>query len=205
MTNHGQSLAGLALPALLACPPRERPGRPYPNVIRAIDVADRDGGVEVAIRGHARRPATRSSSCRIRRGWWSTSREPTSPASASPCRSARGGVRLVSTAQYKDEKSTVGRVVIALDGRRATRSPRRGETVRVKVLPASASATPASPQRLPQGAAPAVGRARTGPSVARERRAVRRDPHPVAAPPTTSSPAGSTRPRSSTPPAPSPA
>ena len=50
MRNHSQIVAGIALAGLLAWPASGGAAPPGPNVIRAVDVADRDGSVEEEIR-----------------------------------------------------------------------------------------------------------------------------------------------------------
>ena len=138
MRNHSQIVAGLALAGLLAWPAPGAAGPPVPNVIRAVDVADRDGAVEVEIR------ATRAPSYTVfklqdpPRLVVDVSGGDVSGV-ASPIRVDRGGVASVSTAQYQDEKTSVGRVVIGLDASSRYEVSPQGETVRVKVLPGIAS------------------------------------------------------------------
>ncbi len=154
MRNHSQIVAGLALAGLLALPAPGAAGPPVPNVIRAVDVADRDGGVEVDIR------ATRAPSYTVfklqdpPRLVIDVSGGDVSGV-ASPVRVDRGGVASVSTAQYQDEKTSVGRVVIGLDASARYEVAPQGETVRVKVLPgvATRDVQPAAP--VAQAAAPA--------------------------------------------------
>ena len=155
MRNHSQIVAGLALAGLLVLPAPGAAGPPVPNVIRTVDVVDRDGGVEVEIR------ATRAPSYTVfklqdpPRLVVDVSGGDVSGV-ASPVRVDRGGVASVSTAQYQDEKTSVGRVVIALDPSARYEVAPQGETVRVKVLTgvASRDAQPAAPP-VAQAAAPA--------------------------------------------------
>ena len=53
---------------------------------------------------------------------------------ASPVEVGKAGVIAVSTAQYKDERSAVGRVIVALEGARRYEVTPRGDAVVVKVL-----------------------------------------------------------------------
>ena len=156
MRNHSQIVAGIALAGLLAWPLSGGAAPPGPNVIRAVDVADRDGSVEVEIR------ATRAPSYTVFKlqdpprlvvdvSGGDVSGVP------SPIRVDRGGVASVSTAQYQDEKTSVGRIVIALDSAARYEVAPQGDTVRVKVLAGAAAreAAPAPVAPAPQ-AAPAV-------------------------------------------------
>src|SRR5512137_2903003 len=167
MRNHSQIVAGLALAGLLAWPAPGAAGPPVPNVIRAVDVADGEGGVEVEIR------ATRAPSYTVfklqdpPRLVVDVSGGDVSGV-ASPVRVDRGGVVAVSTAQYQDEKTSVGRVVIGLDASARYEVAPLGETVRVTVLPGLASrdgqpaaqaaplAAAPTPEPLPAAPAPAV-------------------------------------------------
>ena len=148
MRNHSQIVAGIALAGLLAWPASGGAAPPGPNVIRAVDVADRDGSVEVEIR------ASRAPSYTVFK-----LQDPTRlvvdvsggdvSGVASPIRVDRGGVASVSTAQYQDEKTSVGRIVIALDSAARYEVSPQGDTVRVKVL------TGAAPREAIQAQAPA--------------------------------------------------
>src|SRR5512137_172554 len=138
MRNHSQIVAGIVLAGLLAWPLSGGAAPPVPNVIRAVDVADGEGGVEVEIR------ATRAPSYTVfklqdpPRLVVDVSGGDVSGV-ASPVRVDRGGVVAVSTAQYQDEKTSVGRVVIGLDASARYEVAPLGETVRVTVLPGLAS------------------------------------------------------------------
>jgi type IV pilus assembly protein PilQ len=130
-----------------------------PNAIRAVDVADRDGALELTIQG-SRAPS------------YSVFKLQDPPrlvvdlagadvsGVASPVTVAKGGVLSVSTAQYQDERSAVGRVIVALDGPRRYEVTPRGDAVVVRVLgpdaaPAAAHAAvavpvaPPAPERKP--------------------------------------------------------
>jgi len=83
MQIHSQIVAGIALAGLLAWPDPGAAAPPVTNVIRTVDVADRDGAVEVEIR------ATRAPSYTVFKlqdppGSSSTSRAATSPALPRP-------------------------------------------------------------------------------------------------------------------------
>ncbi len=138
MRNPIQILAGIAVAGLLAWPDPGAAGPPAQNVIRSVDVADRDGSVEVEIR------ATRAPSYTVFK-LQDPPRLVVDVAGGdvsgvtSPVRVDRGGVASVSTAQYQDDKTSVGRVVIGLDAASRYEVSPQGETVRVKVLPGLAS------------------------------------------------------------------
>src|SRR5512137_59145 len=158
MRNHSQIVAGIVLAGLLAWPLSGGAAPPGPNVIRAVEVADRDGSVEVEIR------ATRAPSYTVfklqdpPRLVVDVSGGDVSGV-ASPVRVDRGGVASVSTAQYQDEKTSVGRVVIGLDASARYEVSPQGDTVRVKVLPGVASrhVQPPVPPAAPAVASPAPG------------------------------------------------
>jgi len=145
MRNHSQIVAGIALAGLLAWPESGGAAPPGPNVIRAVEVADRDGSVEVEIR------ATRAPSYTVFK-LQDPPRLVVDVAGgdvsgvASPVRVDRGGVASVSTAQYQDEKTSVGRIVIALDSAARYEVSPQGDTVRVKILAGAAVREAASAQ-----------------------------------------------------------
>lgn len=154
MRNHSQIVAGIALVGLLAWPGPGAAGPPASNVVRAVDVADRDGSVEVEIR------ATRAPSYTVfklqdpPRLVVDVSNGDVSGV-ASPIRVDRGGVGSVSTAQYQDDKTSVGRVVITLDAAARYEVSPQGEVVRVKVLPGVAAQDGRAPSSAPVALAPA--------------------------------------------------
>jgi type IV pilus assembly protein PilQ len=143
-----QSLAGLALAGLLASPARaaESP-RPAANQIRAIDVSDGAAPLELAIRG-SRPPSYTVFKLQDPPRLVVDLAGADVSGVASPLAVHRGGVVEVTTAQYKDERSAVGRIIIALDASARYEVAPRGESVVVKVTgaegaPAStATATP---------------------------------------------------------------
>ncbi|HZZ85688.1 MAG TPA: type IV pilus secretin PilQ [Anaeromyxobacteraceae bacterium] len=120
-----------------------------PNAIRAIDVADRAGAVEIDIRG------TRAPSYTV----FKLQDPPRLVLDlagadvsqlASPIAVGKDGVLAITTAQYKDEKSSVGRVVVALEqGARYEVGP-RGDAVTVKVTRGEALAAPAPVKAAPE-------------------------------------------------------
>jgi len=152
MNHHYQRLACLTLWGALAVASPARAAEP--NAIQAIDVADLDGGVELSIRG-SRPPSYTVFKLQdpprlvVDLAGADVSRL------AGPIQVGRGGVLGVTSAQYKDDRSAVGRVIVALDGARRYEVAPRGDAVVVKVLPeATADAAPA-----PAPAAPAVAAA----------------------------------------------
>ena len=131
MTNLLKSLFGLALCALLAPvnavaeAPRSSPAA---NVIQGIHVSDVADGIELEIRG------TRSPSYTVFKlqdpprlvvdlAGADVSRV------ATPVSVGKAGVREVTTAQYQDARSSVGRVIIALEGAAKYEVAARGEAV----------------------------------------------------------------------------
>ncbi|HEX9291515.1 MAG TPA: AMIN domain-containing protein, partial [Anaeromyxobacteraceae bacterium] len=143
MTIHLKSLVGLALCALVA-PSRSAAEAPRAvraaNVIQGIGVSDAAGGVELEIRG------TRAPSYTVFK-----LQDPPRlvvdlagadiSAVATPVPVGKAGVREVTTAQYKDDKSSVGRVIIALEGAAKYEVAPRGDAVVVKVASGEAMAT----------------------------------------------------------------
>jgi type IV pilus assembly protein PilQ len=132
-------LAGIVLSGALAVSAPSRAAET--NVIRAIDVAEKDGAVELAIQG------TRAPSYTVFK-LQDPPRLVVDLAGAdvsqvtSPLEVGKAGVIAVSTAQYKDERSAVGRVIVALEGARRYEVAPRGDAVVVKVLGESATPTP---------------------------------------------------------------
>jgi type IV pilus assembly protein PilQ len=131
----------LAAGTLVAAPARAGAAAAVENAIRGIDVAERGGAVEVDIQG------TRAPSYTVFK-----LRDPPRlvvdiaggdvSAVASPMPVAKGGVLSVSTAQYKDEKSAVGRVILALEAAARYEVTPRGESVVVRVHQGDADASP---------------------------------------------------------------
>jgi type IV pilus assembly protein PilQ len=138
MRTHPKPLAGVVLWGVLAVAARTSAAEP--NVIRAIDVAERDGAVELAIQG------TRAPSYTV----FKLQDPPRLVVDlagadvsqlASPVEVGRAGVVAVSTAQYKDERSAVGRVIVALEGPRRYEVTPRGDAVVVRVHGEAPTAT----------------------------------------------------------------
>ncbi|HTP52601.1 MAG TPA: type IV pilus secretin PilQ [Anaeromyxobacteraceae bacterium] len=161
MRNHSQ-IAGLALFGLLAAtaPPGPAWAAPSsPNVIRAVDVSDRDGAVELDIHG-SRAPSYTVFKLQDPVRLVVDVAGGDVSGVASPIRVDRGGVAAVTTAQYQDERSSVGRVVIGLDATARYEVTPRGDSVVVKILPAvtaSAASAPAAehaPAAVPAPAEP---------------------------------------------------
>jgi type IV pilus assembly protein PilQ len=130
-------LAGLALCALLAptAPLAEPPRAGAANVIQGIGVSDAAGGVELEIRG------TRAPSYTVFK-----LQDPPRlvvdlagadvSALSAPVAVGKGGVREVTTAQYQDERSAVGRVIVALEAGARYEVMPRDRAVVVKVAAA---------------------------------------------------------------------
>jgi type IV pilus assembly protein PilQ len=142
--THRKLLAGIVVWGALAAAPRAA----EPNVIRAIDVAEREGAVELSIQG------TRAPSYTV----FKLQDPPRLVVDlagadvskvASPLEVGKAGVVAVSTAQYKDERSVVGRVIVALDGTRRYEVTPRGDAVVVRVLGDTAATASAAPAPAP--------------------------------------------------------
>jgi type IV pilus assembly protein PilQ len=140
MRTGWKTILGFALCALLAParPSAEAARSSTGNAVQRIAVADVPGGVELEIR------ATRPPSYTVFK-----LQDPPRlvldlagadvSGVASPVEVGKAGVKEVTTAQYSDDKSLVGRVVIALDGAPRYEVSARGESVVVKVEPAPAA------------------------------------------------------------------
>jgi type IV pilus assembly protein PilQ len=123
---------------LAAASARAEAGRPA-NAVQAIDVAEQRGAVELRIRG------TRPPSYTVFK-----LQDPPRlvldlagadvSAVGAPIEVGKGGVKSVTTAQYQDDRSQVGRVIVALDaGARYEVAPKGSELV-VQVTAATAEA-----------------------------------------------------------------
>ncbi|HSB18809.1 MAG TPA: type IV pilus secretin PilQ [Anaeromyxobacteraceae bacterium] len=135
-------LAGMALAGLLAVPARSaEPPRPAPNQIRAIDVSDGEAALELAIRG-SRPPSYTVFKLQDPPRLVVDLAGADVSGVASPLAVNRRGVREVTTAQYKDDRSAVGRVIIALDAAARYEVVPRGESVVVKVLAPDGTSSP---------------------------------------------------------------
>ncbi len=169
MDTNIQKLARHALPGLLAAGALAASGiglaraaapAAAPNAIRAIDVADRTGAVELDIRG-SRAPSYTVFKLQDPPRLVVDIAGGDVSAVPSPLAVGKGGVIGVSTAQYKDEKSAVGRVIVALDPSARYEVSPKGDSVVVRVHPADApaavaQATPAAPSTGPSTPTPAA-------------------------------------------------
>ena len=129
------------------------------NVIRGVDVAQRDGAVELVIRG-SRAPSY--SVFKLQDPQRLVVDLAGADVTGITSRDVKqGGVLSVSTAQYTDERAKVGRVIVNLDGPQRYEVVPRGDDVVVRVLqgapePAAAArgelaqATPAQPESEPK-------------------------------------------------------
>jgi type IV pilus assembly protein PilQ len=174
MRTHLKPLAGIVLWGALAA----APARAEPNVIRAIDVAEREGAVELSIQGN-RAPSYTVFKLQdpprlvVDLAGADVSKVP------SPVEVGKAGVIAVSTAQYKDERTAVGRVIVSLEGARRYEVAPRGDAVVVKVLGDAAEATPtATPAASPTPTA-AAARTEENVVVAQEAR-IEASPAPAA-------------------------
>jgi type IV pilus assembly protein PilQ len=137
-------LVGLLLWGLLASAGPARAGDA--NVIRTIDVAEKDGALELAVQG-SRPPAYSVFKLQDPQRLVVDMAGADVSALSAPGPVGKAGVVSVTTAQYKDERSSVGRVIVTLDGPRRYEVVPRGDAVVVRVLTgeAAAAAPPASP------------------------------------------------------------
>jgi type IV pilus assembly protein PilQ len=162
MTRTTLRLASLTLWGALAVASAARAADA--NTIRAVDVAERDGAVELVIQGSRPPSYTVFKLQEPPRLVVDLSGADVS-AVTSPVEVAKGGVIGFSTAQYKDAKSQVGRVIVALDGARRYEVQPRGDAVVVRVIgdaaatvdvPAPAPAAVATPAPPPAKQEPKV-------------------------------------------------
>ncbi len=167
MRTNSKRFAGLVLCGALGA--LTRASAAEPNVIRALEVAENGGGVELAIQG------TRAPSYTV----FKLQDPPRLVVDlagadvskvASPVQVGKAGVIAVSTAQYKDERSSVGRIIVALEGPRRYEVAPRGEAVIVRVAgdaaQAQAAAPPAETRPDPEGEAAPAATARPARSAA---------------------------------------
>jgi type IV pilus assembly protein PilQ len=140
MTSNAQRLAVLIGCALALAPARGA----EPNAIRAVEVSDRDGAVELAIQG-SRAPSYTVFKLQDPPRLVVDLADADVSAVASPVPVGRGGVVSVSAAQYRDERTSVGRIVVALEGPRAYEVMPRGDGVVVRVLAEGEATRPAAP------------------------------------------------------------
>ena len=131
MTTHHTRLAGLTLWGVLAVAMPSRAAES--NAIQALDVADRDGAIELSIRG-SRPPSYTVFRAQDPSRLVVDLADADVSAVASPVEVRKGGVLAVTTAQYKDSRSAVGRVIVALEGTPRYEVVPRGEAVVVRIL-----------------------------------------------------------------------
>jgi type IV pilus assembly protein PilQ len=162
MTNRRlKSLLGLALCAALLPVLPLAEGRPAAaaNVIQAVGVSDGPGGVELEIRG-SRAPSYTVFKLQDPPRLVVDLAGADVSQVASPISVNKGGVGEVTTAQYRDDKASVGRVIVALEGSPRYEVTPRGEAVVVKVsggvtsTAAAANPPPAPEPSDPRPAAP---------------------------------------------------
>jgi type IV pilus assembly protein PilQ len=143
-TRHARRfLAGLLVAGALA-PSGGRAVAPAPNVISGIDVSERGGAVELDIRG-SRAPSYTVFKLQDPPRLVVDVAGGDVSALPSPLGVSRGGVLGVSTAQYKDEKSAVGRVIVALDREARYEVTPRGQSLVVRVQKGEVVATASTP------------------------------------------------------------
>ena len=135
------------------------------NAIQAIDVAEQGGAVELAIRG-SRPPSYTVFKLQDPPRLVVDLAGADVTGVASPVQVGKGGVLSVSTAQYKDERSTVGRVIVALDGARRYEVQERGDAVVVRVLSPEAPASGLAGRRRPRRPRPPNSRTPDTPALA---------------------------------------
>jgi type IV pilus assembly protein PilQ len=162
MKTRPQILAGAALAGLLAASASGAdPPRPA-NEIRAIDVSGGPGAAEILIRG------TRPPSYTVFK-LQDPPRLVVDLAGADVTRVAapvavhRGGVRQVTTAQYKDDRSAVGRVIVGLEPSARYEVTPQGDALVVKVASAGAPSAEAAAPATPLTPTPPVERAKPSP------------------------------------------
>jgi type IV pilus assembly protein PilQ len=164
MNYPNKLVASLLLLGALA--PLATAGAAEADRIREISVAERDGGLELVIQGD-RPPSYSVFKLQDPQRLVIDMAGADVSAVASPTPVGKAGVVSVSTAQYKDERSAVGRVIVTLDGPRKYEVAPRGEAVVVRILgdelasaaapqqPAAAPAPAAQPAPAPQSQAAA--------------------------------------------------
>jgi type IV pilus assembly protein PilQ len=118
------------------------------NVIRAIDVGERDGALELTVQG-SRAPSYSVFRLQDPQRLVVDFADADVSAITSPMPVGKAGVVSVSTAQYRDDRSAVGRVIVQLEGERRYEVVPRGESVVVRVMAAQASAAAEAPSPSP--------------------------------------------------------
>ncbi|MGC3997933.1 MAG: type IV pilus secretin PilQ [Anaeromyxobacter sp.] len=173
MTSRFMPLVGLLLWGALSGPARAGDA----NQIRAIDVAERDGAVELTIQG-SRPPSYSVFKLQDPQRLVVDLAGADVAGVASPAQVGKAGVVSVSTAQYQDERSAVGRVIVTLDGPRRYEVEPRGDAVVVRVLSGDAPAPAAAAVTASAAQAP-VRPERSEPAGLAESKGEAADPHLV--------------------------
>ncbi|HYD40691.1 MAG TPA: type IV pilus secretin PilQ [Anaeromyxobacter sp.] len=114
------------------------------NVIRAIDVQERDGALELSVQG-SRPPSYSVFKLQDPQRLVLDLAGADVSGLTAPGPVGKGGVLSIATAQYQDQRTAVGRVIVALEGPRKYEVVPRGDAVVVRVLAADA-AVPAAPE-----------------------------------------------------------
>ncbi len=154
MTPNFKLLAGALLwsAALTAGPARAADV----NVIRAIDVQERDGALELSVQG-SRPPSYSVFKLQDPQRLVLDLAGADVSGLTAPGPVGKGGVLSISTAQYQDQRTTVGRVIVALEGQRKYEVVPRGDAVVVRVLTAEAAVTAAAASVAPETAKASPG------------------------------------------------
>ncbi len=146
-----RTFAGLTLAAALGAGPAAGRGAAAQNAIRAIEVSERGGAVELEIQG-SRSPSYTVFKLHDPPRLVVDLAGADLSAVSSPISVGKGGVIGVTTAQYQDQKSSVGRVILTLDVAARYEVAPRGESVVVRIAKGDAS----SVHPEPSGSAAAV-------------------------------------------------
>ena len=120
------------------------------NVIRAIDVQERDGALELSVQG-SRPPSYSVFKLQDPQRLVVDLAGADVSALTAPGAVGQAGVVSVTTAQYQDQRNAVGRVIVTLDGPRRYEVVPRGESVVVRVL--GSEGAPVTPAASPAPAA----------------------------------------------------
>jgi type IV pilus assembly protein PilQ len=115
------------------------------NVIRSIDVQERDGALELSVQG-SRPPSYSVFKLQDPQRLVIDLAGADVSSVTAPGAVGKAGVISVSTAQYQDQRSSVGRIIVALDGPRKYEVAPQGDAVVVRVLAAGAAAATAAPE-----------------------------------------------------------
>ena len=163
MTSRSKILAGLVLSGLLGSVQGARGADD--NVIRSIDTAERDGALELAIQG-SRPPSYSVFKLQDPQRLVIDLAGADVSALASPVPVGKAGVVSVATAQYKDQRNTVGRVVLTLDGTPRYEVTPRGDAVVIRFASGEAAAAAPAAPAVPAAQPAAVAAALASPAAA---------------------------------------